>query len=151
MLDNIWHLRGSMHIGNASGEEALDRIEALLHQQRKPLTEDRVGYRAFHASLFENAFGPNWLSMVAYEKGVFWIEEDTQGCILKYDLSSLHALIFCVTAAGIFFPFGFTNDGVAGAAKYATFAFLWLYGGNMLLAWIRIPRAIRKAVRARGS
>ncbi|WP_404482229.1 hypothetical protein [Novosphingobium sp. BL-52-GroH] len=151
MLDNIWHLRGSTHIGNTSGEEALDQIEALLDQQRKPLTEERVGYRAFHTSLFENAFGPSWLSMVAYEKGAFWIEESTQGRILKYDLRSLHALIFCVVAAGIFFLFGFANDGVAGSARYATFAFLWLYGGNMLLAWIRIPRAIRKAVRAKGN
>jgi hypothetical protein len=49
----------------------------------------------------------------------------------------------------MFFVFGLLNIGLPAAAGYAAAAFAWLYGMNMVLAWSRIPRAIRKAVAGR--
>ncbi len=85
--------------------------------------------------------------MVIYDHGRFWLEQHENQRILKYDLRSLHGFVFCLFGAAMFFTFGAADGGLTKGLKYAAFCFGWLYGMNMLLAWIRIPRAIRKAVR----
>ncbi|SDD52624.1 hypothetical protein SAMN05444678_11521 [Sphingomonas sp. YR710] len=127
-------------------EEVLDRIERMLERERKPVTQRSLNGVVFHAPLWGDAFGPNWLAMVIYDHGDLWIEQGPRGRILEYDLRSLHGFIFCLFAAAIFFVFGLANGGAVGATKYAAFAFVWLYGMNMFLAWGRIPRLIRRAV-----
>lgn len=47
----------------------------------------------------------------------------------------------------MFFGFGTLDGGIASGLKYAAFAFSWLYGMNILLAYLRVPRAIRNAMR----
>jgi hypothetical protein len=84
--------------------------------------------------------------MIAYDQGRFWIEEDGQGYTIRYDLSSLHGLIFCLFGAALFFSAGFGSAGLVRGFQYAALALGWLYGGNMVLAWTRIPRLIRRAV-----
>ncbi len=47
----------------------------------------------------------------------------------------------------MFFGFGTLDGGIPSGLRYAAFAFSWLYGMNILLAYLRVPRAIRNAIR----
>ena len=148
MLDFLWHLRGSVPLdGIATNEAALDRLELLLEQQRKPTTERDANYLAFDAPLWSDLFGPNWRAMVIYDQGRLWIDQGLGGRILRYDLRSLHGFVFCLFGAAMFFAFGLADGGLVGGLKLAALAFGWLYGMNMLLAWTRIPSLISRAVR----
>jgi hypothetical protein len=87
--------------------------------------------------------------MAIYDRGQFWIEEGLGGRRLRYDLRSLHGMVFCLFCAVSFFFFGLAAGGLAGGLKLAAGMFAWLYGMNVLLAHARVPRAIRNAVRIR--
>jgi hypothetical protein len=142
-LDFIWHLRGTVVLDAATtNEAALRRVERLLDKQRKPVTERGPDHVAFEDPLWRDPFGPNWLAMVIYDRGRFWIE----GGRLHYDLRSLHGMVFCLLGAAMFFLFGLAGGGLAGALKFAALAFGWLYGMNVVLALGRVPGSIRKAV-----
>lgn len=143
ILDFIWHLRGSVVLGVATTEEAaLRRLEQLLDTQRKPVTERGPDQVAFEDPLWRDPFGPNWFAMAIYDRGRFWIE----GGRVRYELRSLHGMVFCLLAAVMFFLFGLAGDGLAGGLKFAGLAFGWLYGMNIALALGRVPGSIRKAI-----
>ena len=149
MWDFIWHLRGSAALSaDISENEVLDRIERMLDLQQKPIALRSQSELSFDAPLWENLIGPNWLAMVIYDRGSFRIVNTPEGRRLRYDLRSIHGFMFCLAAAAVFAGFGFLNDGLNGAARYSVFAFGWLYGMNMLLAWVRIPHIIAKALTA---
>ncbi len=85
--------------------------------------------------------------MVIYDEGKFWIEDKENARLLNYDLKSLNGFIFCLFGGVVFFMFVLaTSRDVGSGLKIGSFAFFWLYGMNILLAWLRIPRAIRAAV-----
>ena len=147
MLYFVWHLRGSVALtGGHSNEVVLDCVEHFLKKQQKSVTERGPEYLAFDDPLWSNSFAGNWLAMVIYDRGRFWIERGLNGPELCYDLRSLHGLIFCLLAALIAFFFGLADNGSSGGLRYAAGAFAWLYGMNVLFALIRVPTAIRKAV-----
>jgi hypothetical protein len=149
MLDFVWHLRGSVRLdGIGSNEAVLDRVESLLDRQRKGVSERGADFVAFDDPLWSGLFGPNWLAMVIYDRGRFWIEQNLGGRRLRYDLRSLHGMIFCSFAAFAAFFFGLADGGISSGLKFAVGAFGWLYGMNVLLALGRVPPAIRNAVRA---
>ena len=148
MLDFMWHLRGSVALDRiASNDAALDRVERLLDKQQKSTTERGADYISFDDPLWSNPFGPNWLAMVIYDRGRFWIEQGLTGRRLRYDLRSFHGFVFCLFAASTAFFFGLAGTGLSGGLKFAVGTFAWLYGMNILLALARVPSAIRKAVR----
>lgn len=144
MLDFVWHLRGSVRLDGVGSVVALDRVEQLLRRQQKKLSERGPDYLIFNDPLWSDTFGANWLAMVIYDRGRFWIDQEEQS--IRYDLRSLHGMIFCLFGALMFFFFGLAAGGVLGGAKYAAGIFAWLYGVNVLFAIVRIPGAIRKAV-----
>jgi hypothetical protein len=110
MLDFIWHLRGSLALESIGSIEAvLDRVERLLDKQRKPVTERGADYLAFDDPLWSDLFGPNWLALVIYDRGRFWIEHGLGGRRLRYDLRSLHGMVFCLFAAFTAFFFGLAD------------------------------------------
>jgi hypothetical protein len=147
MFDALWHLRGSVRLENvARDDDALARVEHFLKKQRKGVSERGTDYVAFDDPLWSGLFGPNWLAMVIYDRGRFWIDRGRDGRRLHYDLRSLHGMVFCLFAAFTAFVFSLAGDGVTGGLKFAAGAFAWLYGMNILLALIRVPSAIRKAV-----
>ncbi|MGI8611861.1 MAG: hypothetical protein ACR2KH_06290 [Sphingomicrobium sp.] len=147
MLDYIWHLRGSVALDRvATNEAALDAVARLLEKQRKPVTERGPDFIAFDDPLWTNPFSPNWLAMVLYDRGRFWIEQGLSGRRLRYELRSLHGMVFCLCGALMFFFLGMADGGVLGGLKLAALAFGWLYGLNVLSALPRVPRSIRKAV-----
>lgn len=147
MLDFGWHLRGSVPLdGLSRGVTALDRVERLLQSQRKTVSERGSDYLAFNDPLWSNPFRPNWQALVIYDHGRFWIEQSLHGQRLRYDLRSLHGMVFCLFGALMFFFFGLAGGGLLGGTKYAAGSFAWLYGMNLVLAHLRIPTAIRKAV-----
>jgi hypothetical protein len=149
MLEFIWHLRGAVALDRiSSNDAALDRLERLLDKQQKSTVERGADYIAFDDPLWRNALGPNWLAMVIYDRGQFWIEEGLGGKTLRYDLRSLHGLVFCLCAAFIAFFFGLAGDDLSGGLNFAVGAFVWLYGMNIVLAVARVPPAIRKAIRS---
>lgn len=132
----------------AATGDALDRVEGLLEKQRKSVSERGADYVAFDDPLWSDPFGPNpnWLAMVIYDRGRFSIEQGFDGRRLRYDLRSLHGMVFCLFAAFMAFFFGLAGGGVSGGLKFAAGTFAWLYGMNILLALVRVPSAIRKAV-----
>lgn len=145
-LDLLWHLRGTVVLAETTTNEAvLRRLERLLKAQRKTVVERGTTHVAFASPLWGDLFASNWLSMIIYDRGRFWIEP---GSKLRYELRSLHGFIFCLLGAGIFFCFGFAFTGLPEGLKLAAMAFGWLYGGNILLALLRVPSAIKKAVRS---
>jgi len=149
MFDFIWHLRGSVALDGAGPSEvALDGVERLLEKQRKNSIERGSDHIAFDDPLWSDPFGPNWVALVIYDRGRFWIGQGLHGRTLRYDLRSLHLMVFCLFVALIAFLAGLTHDGLSGGLKFAAGAFAWLYGMNILLALVLVPRAIRKAVRS---
>jgi hypothetical protein len=149
MFDFIWHLRGSVPVdGVGSDETTLDRVERLLERQGKDVSERGANYLAFDNPLWSNLFGPNWRAMAVYDAGRFWIEQGPGGRTLRYDVRSLHGMLFCLFAALIFFFFELASGGVVGGLKLGSFVFAWLYGMNVLLALGRVPSEIHKAVQS---
>jgi len=149
IFDFIWHMRGSIKLDVAATEdEVLGRVEQLLSKQRKPVVSRDTVHAAFSAPLFSDPFGPNWLAMGIYDRGRFWIDCGQEGRHLRYDLSSLHGFVFCLIASLFFFGIGSTNGGIGEGIKLGFLTFSWLYGVNILLALLRVPGAIRKAIEA---
>lgn len=144
-----WHLRGSLALGaGLSDDEVLNCVGALVQRQHKRAElRQEAEALTFSAPLWGEPNASGWPAMAIYDKGRFWIDGSEKGRRLYYDLSSFHAFLFCLAASALFFAIGSIDAGAATGARYALFAFGWLYGVNMLLAWTRIPRAIRKSVR----
>lgn len=146
-LDFLWHLRGAVVLDETTTNEAVfRRLEELLGKQRKPVTERGLDHLAFDDPLWRDLFSPNWLAMVIYDRGRFWVERGPTGRSLRYELRSLHGLVFCLLGAVMFFLFGLAGDSLASGLKLAAFAFGWLYGTNILLALARVPGSIRMAI-----
>lgn len=140
ILDFIWHLRSSVDLDDATtGEVALARLERLLAKQFNQVTERSNDDLEFNAPLWRGAFGSNWLALLIYDRGRFWLEQGPAGSRVRYDLRSLHGMVICLFASvslGVF----------SGGLKFAIFAFSWLYGMNILLALARVPSLIRGAI-----
>jgi hypothetical protein len=146
ILDFLWHLRGSVAVDRAwGGEAALDSVQRLLVQQRKLIKRPSPENLTFYAPLWM-ASGPNWLAMLLYDRGRFWIVQGPKDVRVFYDLRSLHLLVFCLSGAALFFAAGLSDGGIVGGAVSAGLAFGWLYGVNILIALVRVPLAIRRAV-----
>jgi hypothetical protein len=86
--------------------------------------------------------------MGIYDAGRFRIQRGLGGRRLRYDLRSLHGMVFCLCAALGVFVVGLGGGGLSGGLQYGAGAFAWLYGMNVLLALGRVPPAIRRAVRS---
>ena len=142
----MWHLRGSVRLNSARSNEAVFvSLEQLLAQQRKPVIVRDSAKLEFNDPFWSGVRSAH--AMVIYDYGRFWIEGQLDERRLRYDLSSWHGFVFCLivaTAAGLF---GLLVDGLANGARFAAGAFAWFYGVNILLAVVRVPLAIRKAVR----
>jgi hypothetical protein len=146
LLDYVWHLRGSVPLDKMSDYTAVfDRVEQLLEKQQKSASDRGLDYLVFDDPLWLNLVGPNWLAMVMYDRGQFFIEQGVSGQRLCYDLRSLHFMVVCLFFSFVAFFFGFADGGIAAGLRFAAGAFAWLYGGNLILALARVPVAIRKA------
>ena len=147
MFDFIWHLRGSVALRAAqSNDVVLDSLERLLEKQRKRNRKRGLNRTEFDDPLWSDFLGPNWLAMRIYDRGCFWIEDVPEGRRLYYTLRSLHGMVFCLIAAFLAIFFGLAGGGNLGGVRFATGAFACLYGINVLLAVLRVPLAIRRAV-----
>ena len=105
-LDFIRHLRGSVIVdAMISCETVLDGVESWLVKQQKPITKSEANYVAFNDPLWRNLLGPNWLALVIYDRGQFWIEQGHAGRLLHYEIRSLHGMVFCLCGAAMFFLF----------------------------------------------
>lgn len=150
MLDVLWHLRGRVILDNTQPKEVvLGRLDHLLMKQQKTVFDRGPDYVAFNDPLWSNPSRPNWLAMTIYDRGRFWIELCPKGETVRYDLRSLHGIIFCLFGAAIFFLFGPAGGGAKHGIGFAAFAFGWLYGMNLLLALARVPRLIRRTLSGR--
>lgn len=147
MLDYVWHLRGSVPLTRVGIDaDVLDSVAQLLSKQQKDVSEHGSEYVVFDDPFWRNPFGPNWLAMMIYDRGRFWIEQGVHGRCLRYDLRSLHGMVFCLVLAALFFFIGLAGDGINRGFEFGATAFAWLYGANILLALARVLYAIRKAV-----
>lgn len=149
MMDILWHLRGTVALKGADDDErTLDSLEHMLGKQRKTVIERSRDGIAFDDPLWRNPFGPNWLAMVIYDQGQFHIEHGPDGSKLRYDLRSLHGMVFCLCGAVMFFTVGCVSEGFSRGLALGGLAFGWLYGMNILLALVRVPLLIRRAAKA---
>jgi hypothetical protein len=149
MWNFIWHLRGSTPVPDEiSDQDILDRIERLLDEQAKHRRVRDNQMVTFRSPLL-GQISSNWLAMAIYDRGQIKITSTNNQRLVRYELRSWEAFIFCLGAAALFLIFGFGFNGTTQSIQFAAFAFGWLYGGNMVLAWVRIPRAIRRAVSER--
>jgi hypothetical protein len=147
MWDFGWHLRGTVPLNEIDQDAAVfDRVAAMLKKQNKRICQCGPDHLVFDNPLWRNLFGANWLAMVIYDHGRFWIEQTRDGARLHYDLRSLHAMLFCLGGALMFFMVGWGVGGLLGGVEFAAGAFAWLYGMNLLLAFGRVPHVIRKAI-----
>jgi hypothetical protein len=147
VIENIWHLRGRARLPQSvTDDTVLNRLEIFLAKQHKPITERTQSTIRFTSPLWEDWLTPNWLALVIYDEGCFWIERGREEAFLRYDLRSLHGLIFCLAGAAMFFTVVSLAEGTSSGARIALLIFAWLYGGNMVLAWTRIPLSIRQAL-----
>jgi len=149
MIDNIWHLRGYVELPpDVTDAITIERLEEFLAKQAKPVRNDTSSSVSFYSPLWENPLiANNGLALAMYDHGNFRIESAPEGRYLRYDLRSLHGMTFCLAGALLFLVFVGFFQGIAAAVPVCLFTFGWLYGGNMLLAWVRIPRAIRNVVK----
>jgi hypothetical protein len=149
LLDFIWHLRGSTVLdGAAKDDEVLDAISQLLEKQHKTIIDRGPDFIAFDDPLWSDLGSPNWLAMVIYDRGRFWIEQGFSGRRLRYELRSLHGLVFCLFCAATAFFFGAVGGDLNQGLRFAALAFAWLYGMNIILALARVPWKIQRSVRA---
>ncbi len=148
MAKFLWHLRGSVVLdGGPSNEAALRRVKRLLKQQQKPVSEEGADFVAFYQPLWRDWGGPNWVALVLFDRGRFWIEYGVNRRWLRYDLRSLHSVILSAFVAVVVFIAGFADGGPMRGMQWSVGAFAWLYGVNLLLAAIRVPLAVRRALR----
>jgi hypothetical protein len=149
-LDWVWHTRGKVNADQTlSDEQILDLLEAALLQQRKPITKREHSSIDFHSPLWSDLWGPNWLTLVIYDYGAIWIDRGQTVTKIRYDLRSLHGMIFCLCGALMFAGIGCVALGLSNGLMVGIGAFAWLYGMNMLLAAFRVQHYFRRAVAKR--
>ena len=133
MLDILWRFRGSVALDSlVSDEAALAFVDALLEEQQKPITERRSRQLAFDDPIWRNPFGRGSLAMGFHDRGSFCIEHGPGIRLLRYELRSLHALLFCLAASLFCVAVGWLGSDLAMGVKLASLAFAWLYGGSQI-------------------
>lgn len=143
----LWRLHGSVELYRVTtDQELLDEVARWLKKQWKPVTERGSDFVVFNDPLFATPFTPNWVALSLFDHGRFWIEHEPVGRTLRYELRRLHGFVFCLFGAGVAFLFGLAVGGLAQGLKYGAVSFAWIYGGNALMSWLRVPAAVRKAV-----
>jgi hypothetical protein len=136
-----WQFRGTVHLNDADSDRVvLDRIQTLLEQEWKTISERGANYLNF-----EGVAGPHWLTFMIYDRGRFWIEQGHGQRRLRYELCSLHAMKLGLFAALVAFVVGLVAENLAAGLCYAAVSFASLYVTNILVAFWRVPSAIRKA------
>ena len=146
-MDWLWHLRGSVALSSYEREAVFDRLETLLRRQYKRKIVQDHNEVTFDTPLLTNFVSPNWLAMVIYDRGRFWIDCSANEPVLRYDLRSLHGFIFCLFGSAMFCAVGWQTGGFVTGVGLASVAFGWLYGMNILLSLARVPRLIRRTIR----
>jgi len=148
MFDFLWHLRGSIELdGRIPDAEVLDRVTDMLEKQRKP-TIDRGSYSVIFEEPFASKFwSAHSRATVMYDQGRLWIDRQSGQRTLRYDLRSLHALVFCSVGVVPCLLIGLLAGDFVHGATFAAVGFGWVYGMNLLLALFRVPPLIRRTVR----
>ena len=148
MIDFIWHLRRAELIrSHESDAVILNDLENFLQSQKVSTISKQTRSIFFTDPLFSFRFKSNWLPLAVYDQGTFVISNEERGRVLRYELSSFQGFVFCLSCAALFFVTSSSFEGPLYGLKIGLFAFLWLYGMNMVLAHIRVPRAVRRAIR----
>ncbi|MDG2528843.1 hypothetical protein [Caulobacter endophyticus] len=150
MLDFLWTLRGSIPLDpTISNEAVIDRVTALLERQQKRPTRPAPDITAFETAFLDRG-GGNWQSMTLFDRGRFWVERGLEGRLLRYRMRS-RVLQMLLAVFGVLMPvlavlmINAERQGLMNVVM----VFVWLYGVNMLLAYARIPWALRRAAKGR--
>lgn len=126
---------------------AASRLERALHNLKaKRVT--RVGPQIqFTGGIFRVVSGTNLLA--AIDSGELFVEPSAKGLAIGYRLQFTQMfLIVSVAVLGFFGPpvMMAPNLTPVEAAALLFVAWLWLYGGNVILTLIRFPRWIRRTL-----
>jgi hypothetical protein len=112
-------------------------VGKILDQQKKPYKHRAKGID-FDDPIWNDPFGPSWRTLIIFDRGKFWIEQQTTKRIMRYEIRSLHVFVFCLLGATMFATVGFLAEGITGL-RLGLAALLWLYGMNLALAAVRVP------------
>ncbi|OGN50739.1 MAG: hypothetical protein A2352_00150 [Caulobacterales bacterium RIFOXYB1_FULL_67_16] len=148
VLDFLWRLRGSVALDPAVADPVvLGRIEQLLSRQGKDIARRGVGGLSFNGPLWSIGLLVQFRSMYIFDRGRFWIATDGKGRRLRYRLYSRQLMAVSIIGAGMFLVIGWATEGSVRGLGIGGLAFAWLYGINFLPAAVRVPLAVRGAVR----
>lgn len=146
----LWSVTGRVRLPNAlSDAAALERVEAMLRQQHKPVTERGANHLVFCEPLqgWLTRRGSNWATLLLMDRGRIWTDHDLEGRALRYEFGAPRAFVFCLVACALFCAFSSAVSGLRGGLVDGAIAFAWLYGANAALAAIRVPLLFRRAIR----
>ncbi|NGN41029.1 hypothetical protein G6N74_08135 [Mesorhizobium sp. CGMCC 1.15528] len=144
MLSRLWHLQGSVKPGSSLSEEmVLERISKMLEDQHKTVSLRNSDSIEFNHPLWSG--GDRLKALALYDKGRIWIDCRSGATVLRYELRSLHAVVFTGFASIMFVAlYGVAEE--EGAMQFGAGVFAWLYGVNVLIALFRVPRLFKHAL-----
>lgn len=139
-FDWLWHLRGSAIVESTLPNlTILDRVALELGRQSKPIKTRTDNFVEFNDPLWRSSGQKNRLGLVLYDRGRIWVERDEAGTKVRYDLRSLHAMMYMLGGALLLgLLASFVQDGPT-AIKFGFGIFAFGYGVNVLLALAKVP------------
>ena len=155
MWDFMWHMRGSAAVEvENSDRELLDHIATAMKEEGMFDIRIMPTSAEFKGSIFRTRakFKPSDLlmprSLRLYDRGIFILEGVGSVRKFSYDLRCLHLFLLCLAGSLAILGYRLATSGgdPVAALSSAAFAFAWLYGMNMLIAWTTIPRGIRATI-----
>jgi hypothetical protein len=146
MLDFLWTLKGSIPLDpTASYGSVLDRVAAMLVDQKKPVTRAEANAVTFNVPFWRRE--RSWKALVIYNEGRFWTEHGLDGRVLCYRLSCLHLFVGCLVLAGFLTLITLPALPHDAETAYGNLYFVaGVYAVNMLVGWFRASRVIGAAV-----
>ena len=147
MWNWLCHLEGSILLeGSGSDQIVLEQLARFLKKQHRAVNERGESFLKFDDPL--GPFSPNWVAMVAFHHGKFWIEQNQTGRTLWYKLSSRQFLVFGMFVYAVFLLISLVQFGFLRGIGFGFPLLVLGLEGQILLGRFRTRAALRKVLRA---
>jgi hypothetical protein len=146
-LGPLVRIRGELTESVDVAEDEVAR--ALIREVRRQgaeIVSAGPNHLRFSNPLWNNMSYPGWYALTPFDRGIAHFRRAGDGIELRYELSTLHGFVFCLSVAAAMALFG-AAFGSMFPLKFALFAFAWLYGGNFAIGLVRSRDFFRRVVR----
>lgn len=124
---------------------AAEALAARLERAHASTIRQEDGLVEFDVKFFRPVAKTNLL--VAIDRGTFRVHRESGGLVVEYELSFRRALlIITVMVLGVFGVLAGAGQPLSTRVETVVLAWVWLFGGNYVIACMRIPPFIRKAL-----